>query len=231
MTNDINAILVPQGAEYQAVCRGLKQINAIDLPVFPIPVGVKPVTKYLEKWLKDGRLRELSQPKVLLMGVCGSLSPRYSVGDAVLYRNCIYKSDNNLSIEECDRAFTDLLSTNIPYPLSQVSGLTSDRLISLASEKQDLGKFYHTDVVDMEGFPALKILKQAGVAVAILRVVSDDSSENIPDISAAISSDGSLKTLPLAVGMLRQPVAAIRLIKGSLVGLQVLQKVSACLRF
>ena len=227
----INAILVPKGAEYKAVCRGLQQINASNTPVFAIPMGVKPVTEYLEKWLKDGHLSELSQPKVLLMGICGSLSPRYSVGDVVLYENCVYKSADNLLVNECDRAFTDFLYANISHPLSKVSSLTRDRLISLASEKQDLGKIYNADVVDMEGFPALKILNEAGFAVAMLRVISDDCQQDIPDLSTAFSPDGSLKILPLAVELLRHPIAAIRLIKSSLIALKDLQKVSACLRF
>jgi hypothetical protein len=107
-----------------------------------------------------------------------------------------------------------------------VRALTSDRLIWSAAEKCELGKIYTAEVVDMEGFAALKVLGQAGIAVAMVRVVSDDCHHNLPDLTAALSLDGALQPLPLALGLLRQPIAAARLIRGALRGLQVLQRVT-----
>jgi hypothetical protein len=63
----------------------------------------------------------------------------------------------------------------------------------------------------------------------MLRVISDNCHHNIPDLSSALSSDGSLQTLPLAIGLLRQPLAATRLILGALRGLKVLQDVTTSL--
>jgi hypothetical protein len=40
MNLSIDTILVPQGAEYQAVCRGLKQANCQKTRVISIPIGV-----------------------------------------------------------------------------------------------------------------------------------------------------------------------------------------------
>jgi hypothetical protein len=48
----------------------------------------------------------------------------------------------------------------------------------------------------------------------MLRVVSDDSKHDIPNLTSAINSDGSLQPLPLAITMIRQPIAATRLIRG-----------------
>lgn len=225
----IDAILVPQGAEYQAICRGLKKIKRRVPPVFSIPVGVKPVALYLEKWLKDGYLDRASQPKVLLMGLCGSLSPRYSVGKVVLYENCIYQSDNNLVVKECDRILNNYISERLisdSLPVNLVKSWTSDRLIHSVSEKRYLAEISSAEVVDMEGFAANTVLTKAGITVAMLRAIGDGCDRDLPDISAAISADGSLKSLPLALGMLRQPIAAFRLIRGSLHGLQVLQQVT-----
>ncbi len=221
---NIDAILVPQGAEYKSVCRGLSRVNGSKPPIFPIPVGVKPITKYLEEWQKAGYLFNHQQPRVLLMGLCGSLTSRYSVGDIVVYRSCVYGSDEKLPEKMCDRAFTEQLYNKLKGNAFFVRGLTSDRLIYSASEKRHLGGIYDTEVVDMEGFAALNVLNQAGFAVAMLRVISDDSQHDLPDINSAINADGSLQSLPLAIGMLRQPIAATRLIQGSLRGLKVLEK-------
>jgi hypothetical protein len=110
-----------------------------------------------------------------------------------------------------------------------VKGLTSDRLIHSASEKQHLGQLYNAEVVDMEGIATLAFFQKAGIAVAIVRVISDDIHHDLPNLASAISPDGALLPLPLALGMMRQPVAAIRLIQGSLHGLKVLQNTTKLL--
>ncbi|MEH2088870.1 5'-methylthioadenosine/S-adenosylhomocysteine nucleosidase family protein [Nostoc sp.] len=216
----INTILVPQGAEYKAVCRGLSGITASIPTIVPIPVGMKPLLKYLQQG-------QFLTPKsrVLIMGICGSLSDRYTVGDLVLYQDCVYQGKQ----QECDRTFTTQLHSALSTQhsaLNLVKSLTSDRLIWSASEKRHLGETLAADVVDMEGFTALEFFNAAGVSVAMLRVVSDDCQHNIPDLTPAINSDGSLNPFPLAIAMLRQPFAATRLIRGSLTALKVLEQVT-----
>ena len=48
----------------------------------------------------------------------------------------------------------------------------------------------------------------------------------IPNLNRAIDPDGNLRTLPMAIAFLQQPLAAIRLIRGSLTGLKTLQQVT-----
>ncbi|HEY9727086.1 MAG TPA: hypothetical protein V6D50_11625, partial [Chroococcales cyanobacterium] len=69
-------------------------------------------------------------------------------------------------------------------------------------------------------------LSQVGAAVAMLRVVSDDCHHDIPDLSPALSADGSMRPLPMAIAFGRQPIAATRLITGALRGLRVLEDVT-----
>jgi nucleoside phosphorylase len=122
-----------------------------------------------------------------------------------------------------------MLDNHLQERVSLVTALTSDRLIYSASEKRHLSQLYGADVVDMEGFAALEVLSRAGVAVAMLRVISDDCNYNLPNLSSALSPDGSLQSLPLAIGLIRQPIAAIRLIRGAIRGLQVLRKITTLL--
>ncbi|MBE9107629.1 phosphorylase [Nostoc cf. edaphicum LEGE 07299] len=213
----INTILVPQGAEYKAVCRGLSGITASIPTIVAIPVGMKPLLKYLQQG-------QFLTPKsrVLIMGICGSLSDRYTVGDLVLYQNCIYQGKQ----QECDRTLTGHLHSLLSEKASLVKSVTSDRVIWSAAEKRHLGKTLAADVVDMEGFTALEFFNAAEVSVAMLRVVSDDCQHNIPDLTPAINSDGSLNPFLLAIAMLREPFAATRLIRGSLTALKVLEQVT-----
>ncbi|WP_373528915.1 phosphorylase [Nostoc sp.] len=220
----IDTILVSQGAEYKAVCRGLSGMTGSIPTVLPIPVGMKPLLKYLQQSQANGKFLA-AKSRVLIMGLCGSLSDRYTVGDIVLYEDCVYQGKR----QECDRTFTAQLHSALstPHsPLNLVKALTSDRVIWSAVEKRRFGETLAADVVDMEGFTALEFFNPPGVAVAMLRVVSDACHHDIPDLTPAINSDGSLRPLPLAIGLLRQPLAATHLIRGSLKALNVLEQVT-----
>lgn len=202
-------ILVPQGAEYQAVCQGLKQHP--DPPkVLPIAIGVTAV--HLDTLALD------QTSKILVMGLCGSLTPRLGVGAVALYTACI----DFAGIERnCDRALTHRLQDR--FQVSPIRGLTSDRVICSAREKCDLGRTYQADVVDMEGSAVAAL----NGAVAMLRVVSDDTEHDLPDLDGTIDANGKLQPLPLAIALCKRPIAATRLIRGSLVGLNVLRDLAA----
>ena len=156
------------------------------------------------------------------MGLCGSLSPEHSVGDLVLYKACI--KDN--STLETDEELTTTLKNQLNPKISLVTALTSDRVIHSATDKQSLATTNPATVVDMEGFTYLQTLQSQGISVVILRIVSDDINHDLPDLNQAINQDGQLQTIPMIISMLRQPLASIRLIKGSLKGLQILQQVA-----
>ncbi len=225
IAQSIQIIFVPQGQEYQAVSRGISQqlstktssTLGLAVPVVvPVPVGQEPFRRFLQAYSPP------QEPlSMLLMGLCGSLTDQYQVGDLVIYESCVDQTGKRW---ECDRSLTDQLSQ--VFNRKPVAAFTSDRLIHQAAEKHQIAQQYQTDAVDMEGSSALEVLAARGAAIGMLRVVSDDCQHNLPDLSAAFSPDGCLRPLPLAIGMLRQPLAAARLIQGSLKGLKVLQQVS-----
>jgi len=209
-------ILVPQGAEYQAVAKNFK--HNLDFLISPIPIGCKSVSKHLEN-LKNPQ----QFSRAIAMGLCGSLNPDLKVGDVVVYAECLYLG-NLAQILQC---------TFIPKTTNEVTSvkaLTSDRLIYLASEKQNLYKTTNCDVVDMEGYAILEFFSKINIPVGMIRVVSDDSDLDLPNLETAIAPNGNLKPLKLAIAFSKQPLAALRLIRGSLKSLQVLSEVSAILK-
>ncbi|MBV9388415.1 MAG: hypothetical protein JOZ78_18485 [Chroococcidiopsidaceae cyanobacterium CP_BM_ER_R8_30] len=233
---------MPQGSEYKAVCRGLRDITVAKPLVLPIPVGPKPVAGYLERLQQRECFQRYVQPRILVMGLCGSLTPQLAVGSVALYQDCVYEcSAGGRVTQVCDQELTNSLhhklkathtvapATSFKLDVNLVTGLTSDRLIWSAAEKGKLGKAYSASVVDMEGFAALKALSPFQIAVAMVRVVSDDCHHNLPNLTPALSPDGSVRSLPLAFRLIRQPHAAAQLIRGALQGLQVLQQVTTCL--
>lgn len=223
----ISMILVPQGAEYQAVCRGLNQVKQTVPIVLPLPIGPKPVLRHLETLQRQGFFAVPSL-QVLVMGLGGGLTTDRAVGEIVLAQNCLYYPDSGVPLSQSfDPDVTAWLFDRLATRAYLGNGVTSDRLIWSVTEKADLHQKSGADVVDMEGFAALKTLSKA--KVAMVRVVSDGCHHNLPDVTSALSPEGSLHPLPLAIGLLRQPIASARLIVGSLKGLRVLQSVTTAL--
>ncbi|MGB7088236.1 MAG: phosphorylase [Phormidesmis sp.] len=209
---DIQIVLAPAGAEYKAVKRALKRVKAAPQLV-AIPAGPQGVKQFLE-----AQKEQLSGKRILLMGLGGSLSPKYAVGDGV----AIAHIWNGFGIEEkfeCDRTLTTQISQQLGIAIGD--GVTCDRVITTAVEKKRLGDRYSADVVDMEGAVLVSELPEA--AVAILRVVSDDCGGDLPDISGAIAEDGSLQPIQIALSFIKNPLSAIRFIRGSLEGLKALE--------
>ena len=163
------------------------------------------------------------------MGLCGSLNSQLNVGDIVVYDSCIYL-DQILSCSPLPQTINPLISNSLTSTAkSKVQALTSDRLIYLASEKQSLYKTSNCDVVDMEGYVVLEFFGKLNIPVAMIRVVSDDAGSDLPNLDQAIDQNGNLKPLELAIAFIKQPLAALRLIRGSLKSLQVLGEVSLTL--
>ncbi|MGL4502369.1 MAG: hypothetical protein ACRCU2_25115, partial [Planktothrix sp.] len=131
-----NFILVPQGQEYRAVLKGLRPINSSTIKVLPIPIGSQYLTVYLKKWLNSEVVNSRSSIQVLVLGLCGSLSPNLRVGDVVVYQNCLpLLSDNsdqdpeNSMAVSWDDDLTLALSQKL-IPSHLVRGLTTDRVIT-----------------------------------------------------------------------------------------------------
>ena len=231
----VQAILVPQGVEYQAVCRGLRHCKHLRPQVVSIPIGSNSVQIFLDRWQQDRINLSQSLSSVLVMGLCGSLKPNYAIGTAALYQQCInvtdinavpFREQTNLRLHT-DPILTSWINAQLSNSTKLVIAVASDRIVHTVQAKRDLAQIYDADVVDMEGFAVLQALQQRGVSVAMLRVVSDDCHHDLPDLNLAIDTTGTLQTIPLAMGMIRQPIASMRLIQGSLKALRVLQSTVA----
>jgi nucleoside phosphorylase len=180
--------------------------------------------QYLKKLGQNGCLH--SDQSVLLMGLCGGLMPELMVGDGVIYQQCVGRSPTGLKTMVCDRSLTDWLDKKLAGQVVLVTAVTSDRGICCPTEKQQLAQETQAAVVDMEGFAAIQYLQEIGIQAATLRVISDACHHPIPDLSNVFNSDGALRPLALTSAMLRQPLAATHLIRGSLKGLSRMEAIA-----
>ncbi|WP_299490334.1 hypothetical protein [Acaryochloris sp. IP29b_bin.137] len=224
MSPQFDLVFVPRGAEHRSVCKGLQSAGFSTAMVVPIPIGPQGVTQFLPSWLQQSHGQTSSN--ALLMGLGGSLTDQLSIGDVVICQTCV---DGTQVLDvpiSCDAQILLSLSQRLAETVIPVTGVSCDRIIHTATEKRQLAQTHQADVVDMEGFSLLSGLQSTPISMGIVRVISDDVHHDLPDLNAAISPNGDLQMLPMAMGMLRQPLPALRLIQGSLKGLKQLEKVT-----
>ena len=219
----LDTILVPQGSEYQAVMKGWqKKPNCPS--ILAIPVGGKAVEKALLRELISQKIGANSPQGIIVMGLAGSLSPQLKLGQVVLYRSCLDLESDQLLF--CDSSATGYLVEKLGHKVQLVEGLSSDRVITEAEEKQNLGKRYRVQVVDMEGAAILKFFAAQQIPVVILRVISDEINQSLPDLSQVYNSAGELQTWPLTKALISQPITGFNLIRSSLYALKILEKLA-----
>jgi hypothetical protein len=221
-TFPIGTVLVPQGAEYQAVQRGCRRAGAA-ITVVPLPMGATAAER-LKQWL--GQQSSPDHGGYLLVGLGGSLSPRLWVADGVLCQQV--RSPGTGATYDLDGELNRWLRQRLP-DLSVGTALGCDLIITQAQEKQALHQRYGADVVEMEGVEIAELLQQQGNPLAMIRIISDDCGHDLPDISSAIGPDGHLRPLVMATQFLRHPLGAARLIRGSLRALAALEATMATL--
>ena len=222
----IDTILVPQGAEYEAVCRGLRG-KVPHLPtVRAIPMAYRPLKAHLANWLASDDFQQCPASGVLLLGLAGSLSPKYSVGELVIYQKCLKINTSGCpeGVYSSDMSLGSRVNKVMGSDLSSVTAINSDHFIGSIEDKTRLAQQYQADVVDMESAAAFSALEQAKIPIVVIRAISDDIGQNMPDLSGAINSKGELAFLPLGLKMLAHPLAALRLMQGSQKGLAALGK-------
>lgn len=214
----IDTIIVPQGAEYRAVKQGLNKLKIQQPSIVSIPIG----TNQIIETLNNQKFWQTQPKRVLMMGLCGSLSSQYNVGDVVLYQNCFNLNQEKILIEpKLDRLILQKLDR-----VSLVSGLTSDRIITTITEKQQLARSFSASVIDMESFAYLQLLQQKAIALTILRVVSDDVKHDLPNLESTINELGAIQPIAMTKAMLKQPITSLKFIKNSLQSLQKLQQIT-----
>lgn len=212
-----DVVIVPQGAESKAVAKAIAQTTA-NPKLVKIPIGTQNTTATLEQQ----KFWQESPKKVLMLGLCGSLSPDLAVGEAVLYQSCQNLTTKaQLTLQpELNSAIQQKLA------LKLVNGLTSDRIITTVSEKQQLAQKYHCEAIDMENYAYLKFLQEQQIQLAIIRVISDDLTFDLPDLNSAIAPTGQIKPLAMTTALLQNPLNSTRFVKNSLQALKQLEKIT-----
>jgi hypothetical protein len=185
---------VPRGAEAAAVRRAGTSACVVELPPGPAAPSALPAFDEDET--------------VIVLGLCGALR-RLETGDVAIYARVA----DDVRTSVLDRPLVDALSAALPGAFV-VNACTADLVVTRVAARAVLARRFGADVVDMEGTHLVAALGASGVRYAIVRVVSDDASRDLPPIEGAIDTEGRLRPLRIALAFARAPRAAFAFVPG-----------------
>lgn len=198
----VETIFVPRGAEERAVRAALGR----DSNVRVVSSGIGPLAAARAA---DDALAAARFGTALVTGLCGALSPAFVVGDALVYRELRAAERRPLALEH---ALADGIACRLPGAQTGVVGFSAERIVELPSEKRALAARYDATAVDMENYAFVDRLGRAGVAVAVVRIVSDGLRDELPQLGRALDGTGGIDVSALALTLLRTPRRSVRFV-------------------
>ncbi|HMV82025.1 MAG TPA: hypothetical protein PLD20_09900 [Blastocatellia bacterium] len=202
-------------------CRG--RIGRRRITVLQCGMGARGFAEALSNHLKNNRYEAL-----LVAGLAGGLDPRLKSGDAVIYLRCFNarlkekppSRDQNASIHSNNElsiflssALRSRASNRRGQQCFEGAGLTVDRIITEAKTKILLGSDYCALAVDMESYDVLSVCAASNLPAAVLRIISDEAGEDLPDFNRAANADGGMSIWRTAAVMAARPAASYRFLR------------------
>lgn len=194
-------LVVASDIEYRAVANVLKRLPQLSVVLIKSGIGAIGFEE-----LHAHRLVSEDIDRVIITGFCGALSDELRKGDVVLYDRC----RNLTNVIELDRELNERLETK--FKPVRGTGLTVTRVVVEASEKKRLWTEYGALAVDMETFAVASVCRERQIPVAALRVVSDESDEELPDFNRALGEDGEIIARRIPHVLIERPRASWRFI-------------------
>ena len=210
----VRKIAVPSDSQSSARC------GANDVVLFSGAMGPRNAKSKAEAALSGGK-----PDAILVIGLCGGLTPSLPEGRIVAYTDCL-STEVAKPTRPCSRSLLDSVGAVLAssgFPCDRVIGITSPRIATTRDERLDLAK-YGASAVDMESYSILESAAAAGVPAGVLRVVADSMDRVLPNLNRALNETGGLdgrKALKVALG---SPLRTARLVAANKRAMQHLGK-------
>ena len=146
---------------------------------------------------------------VVAVGLCGALR-RLKAGEIAVYGRVVDATNTFAP----DPPLVDVLAGALSGAVV-VTACTADRVVTTMAARAVLAQRFDADVVDMEGSHLAAALVARGVRFAMVRVVSDDASRDLPPIGDAIDPTGRIQPWALALAFARAPQSAFAFIRNA----------------
>ncbi len=202
-----DAVIVPRGAEAQAVVGGW-------------PAARPKLSTVAAGSAAGETVAGMSGTTALVLGLCGAVDPKLRVGDVVVYA----RIRNGPDVITLDPRLAADCVAGLDSVLVDAAAVTA--VVGAVAAKRALWVETGVAVVDMEAAPLARALHGRGVRVAMVRVVSDDAGAELPDLARVFDGAGRLRPLPLALTFARTPLRSARFIAGAIAALRALHAVA-----
>ena len=147
------------------------------------------------------------QPSTLVsIGYAGAVQPELNVGDLVIADTIIEEKKKGKYSPDSDW-LNRAKDVSCPEGFKAIVGglLTVDNVIHDSLSKQELGKNYGVQAVEMETSAIAKVAEEKDVPLLSLRVISDRLDQELLDSSSFLGSDGEISTLKAGWYVLTHP--------------------------
>jgi hypothetical protein len=162
---------------------------------------------------------------VLVTGLCGGLLPSIAEGTLVAYTHCLSAEPDRPPLT-CSEVLPETYVASLAprgLAIERLAGVTTAKLVASPADKAALASF-GAGVVDMESYPIVEAAQEAGLLVAVLRVVSDAVGRGLPDFNPALKPDGGFSPAAAARIALRSPFRTASLVNANQRALRRLER-------
>lgn len=149
---------------------------------------------------------------VIVLGLAGALAPQLKTGDVVLYQTCLKTSGGGACVHlPCDSELVDWLESALSHlHVLRGTGLWVKRVITQATDKAALFAATQAAAMDMESGLVLEALHDLPVPVAAVRVVLDESTDDLPAFNAGLHADGTYDAKKMLRLLVARPLISLR---------------------
>ena len=140
------------------------------------------------------------------IGYAGAVQPELNVGDLVIADTIIEEKKKGEYSPDSDW-LNRAKDVSCPEGFKAVVGglLTVDNVIHDSLSKQELGKNYSVQAVEMETSAIAKVAEEKDLPLLSLRVISDRLDQELLDSSSFLGSDGEISPLKAGWYVLTHP--------------------------
>ncbi len=161
-------------------------------------------------------LEAFSLEEILLAGFAGGTVPTLPPSCLVACEKTVDSGEPNdstptRSVTSAKPLIDRALATGLVSVVS--SAVTVARVVASSKDKLALGTRYGVELVEMEGFPLLRLAHERGVPGLMVRAVLDGSDDDLPDSTGWLSASGRICVPALLAYLAVRPTAIISLVK------------------
>jgi len=220
------------------VCRG--RFNGLAVTVLQTEIGAP---RFAER-LQD-HLSIFNYDALLVIGLAGALDPALRTGEVVIYDRCLDGRGAEARLQNrskenplaCDEIARNACDARLAQKLFEVlnkrglhcvrgAGALVERIVIDAQTKLELGRQLRAAAADMESYLVLAAVAEAQLPCAVLRIVLDEASSDLPDFNAALGQDGRMELRLVLQAMRARPLSTLHFLRSLRPALRALRQVT-----